>query len=177
MNSARLICRAAIIAAIVSLAGCVPPQLNIAAPPGGSEPIKTVALAPNGGVLADAIGLELLKFGFEVFDTAQVSSLMVRMNLTEMEVLEPQNLLRLKGQGIDCMLQVRAVVGYDHRPQSATVKLVSTANGRLMAGATWQNGRGGEQGSMADQDARVDMAAAARQIAEGIAKAVPRQKR
>jgi hypothetical protein len=162
------------VAAIVCLAGCVSPQLNVSAPPGGSEPIRTVALAPNGGALADAIGLELLNFGFEVFDTAQVSSLMVRMNLTEIEILEPQNLLLLKGQGIDCMLQVRAVAGYDDRPQSATVKLVSAATGKLMAGATWQNGRGGQQGSAADQDARIDLAAAARQIAEGIAKAVPR---
>lgn len=163
---------------LASTFGCaVSPQLNVAAPPGQPEPIKTVALAPNSGILADAIGFELIKYGFEVFDTAQVTGLMVRMNLSEIEILEPQNLLKLKSTGIDCMLQVRTVAGYDGGPQSASVKLVSTATGRIAAGATWQNGRAGQQGSMADRDARIDVAAAARQIAKGLADAVIRQQR
>lgn len=157
---------------LVLIAGCVPAQLNISASPSQAEPIKAVALAPNGGVLADAIGFEFIKYGFDVFDATQVSSLMVRMNLSEMEILEPQNLLKLKNSGIDGMLQVRSVEGYDGRPQSVSVKIVSTATGRIVAGATWQNGRAGQQGSMADQDARSDVAAAARQIAKGIADAI-----
>ena len=50
--------------------------------------------------------------------------------------------------------------------------MVSTVTSRIIAGATWQNGRSGAQGSMADQDARVDMVAAARQIAQGLTDAV-----
>lgn len=157
------------------LAGCAAPKLSVSSPVGGVESIQTIALAPNGGVLADAVGLGLLKFGFRVFDAAQVSSLMVRMNLNEVEVLEPQNLQRLKGQGIDAVLQVRVVAGYDGRPTSATVKLVSANSGQLLAGATWQNGSGGASGSPMDRDARVDIVVAADQIAEGIAKVVPRR--
>jgi len=141
------------------------------------EPIRTIALAPNSGILGDAIGFELIRYGFEVFDTAQISSMMVRMNLNEIEILEPQNIKKLKSEGIDGMLQVRTVAGYDDRPQSASVKIISTSTGRIIAGASWQNGRGGQQGSMADQDARVGLAAAAQQIAEGLSNAITRKKR
>lgn len=155
------------------LYGCsTAPMLNVAASPIRDEQIRTVALAPNSGVLGDAIGFELIKYGFEVFDTAQVSSMMVRMNLNEIEILEPQNLKKLKTKGIDSMLQVRVVAGYDGRPQSASVKMVSTSTGKIMAGASWQNGRAGAQGSLADQDARVGMSVAAQQIAKGISDAI-----
>jgi hypothetical protein len=97
---------------------------------------------------------------------------MVRVNLSEIEISEPQNLLKLKNNRIDGVLQIRTVAGYDGRPQSASVKIISTATGRIVVGATWQNGRHGRQGSMADQDARVDVAVAARQITKGLADAI-----
>jgi len=163
------------IAIIFLLSGCASAKLNISVPPGGAESIQTIALAPNGGVLADAMGLELMKHGFEVYDTSQVSSMLIRMNLNEIEIMDPQNLQKLKNQGVDCLLQVRTVAGYDGRPQSVTIKMVSASTGKILAGATWQNGRAGAQGSPADQDARSDVASAAQQIAEGIAKSVPRR--
>jgi len=63
---------------------------------------------------------------------------------------------------------VKSVAGYDGRPQSASVKIVHTKTGQLLAGANWQNGRGGAQGSPADQGARVDLVVAAQQIANAI---------
>lgn len=149
--------------------GCAAPQLNVVRSQTPLEsPIRTIALMPSGGVLADAIGLELLRFGFNVIDTGKISGLMIRDNLNEIEVTQPQNLSRLYNDGIDAVILVRSVAGYDGRPQSASVKIVHTKTGQLVAGVNWQNGRGGVQGSMADQDARVDLVVAAQQIANAL---------
>lgn len=149
--------------------GCAAPQVNVVRnqTPLGS-PIRTVALMPGGGVLADAIGIELLRFGFNVIDTGKVSDLMIRNNLNEIEITKPQNLLFLNNDGIDAVILVKSAAGYDGRPQSANVKIIQTKTGQLVAGANWQNGRAGRQGSMADQDARVDLAVAAQQIANAL---------
>jgi len=151
--------------------GCAGPKMNISRPPNGlPHEIKSIALMPSGGVLADAIGVELLRYGFDVIDTGKITSFMVRENLNEIEIIQPQNLARLSTEGIDAVILVKSVGGYDGRPQSATIKIVLTKTGQLLVGANWQNGRGGAQGSWADQDARVDLAVAARQIADGIGK-------
>jgi hypothetical protein len=150
--------------------GCATaPQVNVVRSQAPLEsPIRTIALMPSGGVLADAIGLELLRFAFNVIDTGKISGLMIRDNLNEIEVTQPQNLSRLYNDGIDAVILVKSVAGYDGRPQSASVKIVHTKTGQLVAGANWQNGRGGVQGSAMDQDARVDLAAAAKQIANAL---------
>lgn len=151
------------------LFGCAAPKVNLfrtQAPM--TSPIRTIALMPSGGVLADAIGLELLRYGFNVVDTGKITSLMVRDNLNEIEVIQPQNLSSLSADGIDAVILVKSVAGYDGRPQSASIKIVHTTDGQIVAGANWQNGRGGALGSPADQGARVDLADAARQIADAL---------
>src|SRR3990167_2439648 len=153
--------------------GCAAPQVNVVRSKAPLEsPIRTIALMPSGGILADAIGLELLRFGFNIIDTGKVSSLMIRANLTEIEITQPHNLSRLFTDGIDAVILVKSVAGYDGRPQSASVKIVHTQTGQLIAGANWQNGRGGVQGSQADQNARVDLAIAAQQIADSLGQAL-----
>ena len=137
-----------------------------------NSPIHTIALMPSGGVLADAVGLELIRFGFRVIDTGKITGLMIRDNLTEIEITQPQNLKRLSYEEIDAVILVKSVAGYDGRPQSATVKIVDTKTGQLVAGVNWQNGRDGAQGSHADQVARVDLAVAARQIADALGQAL-----
>lgn len=156
------------------LAGCVTSsQVNVVRSQAPFEdPIRTIALMPSGGVLADAIGLELLRFGFNVIDTGKITSLMIRDNINEIEITQPQNLSRLRADGIDAVILVKSVAGYDGRPQSASVKIVHTKTGQLVAGANWQNGRGGMQGSSADQGARVDLAVAARQISSALGPAL-----
>ena len=155
------------------LIGCAAPQVNVvrSQTPMVSS-ICTIALIPSGGVLADAIGLELMRYDFNVVDTGKITSLMVRDNLNEIEITQPQNLSRLFAEGIDAVILVKSVAGYDGRPQSASVKIVHTKNGQIVAGANWQNGRGGAQGSPADQGARVDLAVAARQIADALGPAI-----
>ena len=130
--------------------------------------VGTVALMPGGGVLADAVGVEIANRGFRVVDAQATTSLMARLNLNEFDVSMPAGLAQLKANGIDAVLIVRAVGGYDQRPESASARLQSTADGTLISGANWQNGRAGAQGSVADSMARVGLTGAARQIAGGL---------
>lgn len=149
--------------------GCAAPQVSVVSSQSILEsPIRTIAMMPSGGILADAIGLELLRFGFDVIDTGKITGLMVRDNLNEIEITQPQNLSRLYNEGIDAVILVKSVAGYDDRPQSASVKIVHTKTGQLVAGANWQNGRASVQGSIADEAARVDIAVAARQISDAL---------
>jgi hypothetical protein len=155
--------------AIFLLFGCAAPKVNVVKNPSiSASSIKKIALMPSGGILADSIGFELLKYGFDIIDTSSITNLMLRNNLTEIELIEPSNISKLATQGIDSVLLAKTISGYDNRPQSASVKLLSTQSGVIIAGATWQNGRGGAQGSPADQGARVDMVDAARQIADAL---------
>lgn len=71
------------------------------------------------------------------------TSQMARFNLTEVELAHPQNIRKLADEEIDTILLVKSISGYDNRPESASVRLVSTATGQLIVGATWQNGKGG----------------------------------
>ena len=77
--------------------------------------------------------------------------------------------------GIAVVFSAKTVGGYDGKPQSASVRLTSTRTGAIVAGLSWQNGWGGEPGSMLDRTKRKDMAEAADEIAKEIAKNIPRQ--
>lgn len=98
-------------------------------------PQTVIALAPSGGILADAIGIELFNRGFTVVDTQQFSNFMVRHNMTELEFSQAQNLKLIKEEGIDAILMVRSVAGNDQKSQSATVRINSTEDWEKMVGA------------------------------------------
>jgi hypothetical protein len=125
-------------------------------------------MAPDGGLLADAVGIELSNRGFTVIDQASTSKTMVRLNLNEIEITKPEGLARLKEQGIDAFLIVRAAGGYDQQPQSASARMTSTHNAQLLAGISWQNGWGGQAGSVADRVMRKGLAEAATEIADAL---------
>jgi len=137
---------------VTSVRGLIPPGI-------------TIALAPSGGVLADAIGIELFNRGYTVIDINQMSNLMVRYDLTEIEISKPNSLQTLKKAGIAAVLTVKSVAGPDNKPQSASVRLNETENWEIIAGLSWQNGWGGKAGSIADRSMRKDIAGAAREIA------------
>jgi hypothetical protein len=109
--------------------------------------VKTIAMMPGGGLLADAIAIELGNKGLKVIDPTSTSSLMVRLNLNEVEISRPEGLAKLRSQGIDAILVVRAAAGADQMPESATARLSSTADGQLLVGASWQNGGGNFTGT------------------------------
>lgn len=164
------ILRGIAIVASIALAGCGTSQVSTLQSSNAQKvAVKTIAMMPGGGLLADAVAIELSNKGFTIIDPAGTSSLMVRLNLNEVEISRPEGLGKLRSQGIDAVLVVRAAGGYDQQPQSASARLNSTADGQLLAGTTWQNGFGGRAGSMADRVMRQGLSQAAAQIANEIA--------
>jgi len=167
MRSTIIACIALLVAA---LCGCGMSKVNSVAIADGPKPAtRTIAIMPGGGVLADAVAVELLNRGFTVIDANATSSMMVRLNLNEIEITRPEGLAKIRDQGIEAVLIVRAVGGYDQQPQSATARMTSTTDGRVLAGVTWQNGFGGQAGSMADRVMRQGLTGAATEIADNLA--------
>ncbi|MXS76887.1 hypothetical protein ABF87_02720 [Nitrosomonas sp. JL21] len=153
----------------ILLQGCASSKVSIApvAPP-VHHAVKVIALAPGGGVLADAVGIELANRGFTIIDPSSTTNMLVRLNLNEVEIAKPEGLTKLREQGIDAYLVVRAAGGYDQQPQSASSRMNSTHNGQLLAGVTWQNGFGGQAGSVADRVMRKGLSEAAIDIANAL---------
>jgi hypothetical protein len=150
----------------LALAGCSTAQVSsFSSPQVPKVPIKTIAMMPGGGLLADAVAVELANRGLTIIDPASTSNMMVRLNLNEIEISRPEGLAKLKSQGVDAVLIVKAAGGYDEQPQSASARMTSTGDGRLIAGTTWQNGFGGQAGSIADRVMRQGLSQAASQIA------------
>ena len=153
----------------IGLAGCSSSSISSTRAAAPVHAVNTVALAPSGGIMADAVGIELFNHGFQVFDTAQTSNLFVRLDLSEVEVARPAGLRALVAEGIDAYIAVRSVAGAGNQPQSASVRVNSTHNGAMLAGLTWENGWGGMAGSIADRTMRSDLSEAADEIAEELA--------
>jgi hypothetical protein len=159
--------------AMLLLQGCASSKVSTA--PIASQvrhTVKVIALAPGGGVLADAVGVELANRGFTIIDPSSTTNMLVRLNLNEVEIAKPEGLAKLKDQGIDAYLVVRAAGGYDQQPQSASSRMNSTHNGQLLAGVTWQNGFGGQAGSVVDRVMRKGLSEAAIEIANALAERV-----
>jgi hypothetical protein len=161
--------RSLVVALAFFIAGCAGSHVSVTGTSARiSGPINTIALMPGGGILADAIGVELSNHGFNVIESSAMTALMARLNLDEFELTQPQSLEKLKEKNIDAYLSVKAAAGNDRRPQSASVRLNSTTDGRILAGVSWQNGWGGMEGSMADRTMRKDVAGAAKEITQSL---------
>jgi len=158
------------IVVLVASVSCATSKLSTSPSQTPSHSVKSIAMAPSGGLIADAIAVELFNRGFHVIDTAETSNLLVRMGLSEIEVTTPENLARLRDQGVDAYLVARSAAAADGRPQSASVRVNSTHTGAILAGVTWQNGWGGIAGSPADRVMRKDLTEAAVEIAIDLAK-------
>lgn len=157
------------------LAGCASSKLSSMTTASGPLPrVHVIAFAPGGGVLSDAVGVELTNRGFTVLDSGSTITMMARLNLNEVEISKPEGVSKLKDQGVDALLTVRAVGAVDSQPQSASVRLNSTDGGKVLAGVTWQNGWGGIQGSIADRVMRSGLTEAASQIADALVARVAR---
>lgn len=139
-----------------------------------STEIRTIALDPSGGMVADAVGVQLATQGYNVVDTARVSQMMIRANMNEIQISQPQGLRAMAGQGIDALLQVQSSGAYDGLPEAASARVTDTRNGSLIAGATWQNGWGGQAGSMADRTMRKGLNEAANDIAKSLSQQLSR---
>ena len=138
-----------------------------------THPVRAIAMAPEGGLLAEAVGIELFNLGYTVIDPSTTSKLMIRLNLDEIELATAQGLGKLKDKGIDAYLTVKGAGAYDDQIQSASARASSTYTGRIMAGISWQNGWGAQAGSIVDRTMRKGLAEAAQEIAGALAKSLP----
>jgi hypothetical protein len=131
-----------------------------------TEKIETLAIAPGSGVLGDAIGLELFNLGIRVVDANQANSIIGRAGLSEFEVTTSKGYMALREKGIDAVLTAKTIMAQDGIPESASVRITDTKEGHLAAGVSWENGWGGQKGSIMDRTMRDNMSETAQEIAE-----------
>ena len=162
--------RAVFLSSLVAV-GCAGTKITpIAIPNRPPIDVQNIALAPSGGILADAVGVALLNYGVQVFDTQQTSNLLVRLNLDEIELMLPENLDLLHSDfGVEAVMFVRTTAGYDDKPQNASVRMVDTRSGKLLGGLAWQQARGGASQSAVDSFMRKDVVDVSIEIAEALA--------
>lgn len=157
----------------VLLVGCAGARLTQTVRPAYTgPPITSIALSPGGGPLADAIGAELFNHGITIIDPERTAQIIGRVGLSEFQILSPESYDALKDAGIDALLVVKAVMAADGTPENASVRITSTHTQNVIAGLSWQNGWGGQRGSIADRTMRKNLAEAAAQIAEALAKRI-----
>lgn len=163
--------RVAVALALVLAVGCAGSKVSqsVSQPYKGPR-VKAIVLSPGGGVLGDAVGVELFNKGFSVVDPGEAGRLLGRSDLSELEISSSPSLEALQGKGVDALLVVKVAAGEDGLPQSASVKLTSTRTQQVIGAISWQNGWGGQKGSIADRTMRKDVAAAAHEIVEGLLK-------
>ena len=162
--------------ALVAIVGCASSkisQLPITSAIAPTHVVRSIAMANEGGLLAEAVGIELSNLGYTVIDSSTTSKLMVRLNIDEIEIATPQGLEKLKDKGIDAYLTVKGAGAYDDQIQSASARASSTHTGRIIAGVSWQNGWGGQAGSLADRTMRKGLAETAQEIARSLAASLP----
>lgn len=160
------------VACITLLTGCAGSKVsNISTNDTGPKPIvKTIAMNPGGALMSDAVATELLNKGFAVIDSAATSNLMIRLNLTEIEIARPEGLQKFKAKGIDALLTVKAAASqFDGLPDSATARMVDTNTGKVLAAVNWQNGWAGAAGSPASRMMRSGLQEAASEMANALA--------
>jgi hypothetical protein len=102
-------------------------------------PLKTVALAPDGGVFADLVGLALSEHGFTIIDSGATAALLVIGQHPTADLLHPSGFAMLQRQGIEAVLVVDRVDGGDGLPQTVRVRLYGTAAMAEVGGIDWEN--------------------------------------
>ena len=150
------------------LSGCATSQISIVGNKVSLSSFKNIALSSNSSMLGQAVANELVGRGYKVQSPGQTSNLMLRLNLDEAEITEPKSLKAFSKEGVDAVIVVSAVGGYDQMPQSASVQIINTNTLDIMVGINWQNGWGGQQGSIADRVMRKGLTRAAKEIVNAL---------
>ena len=157
-----------ILALALLLVGCAASQVSIVGNKISQSSFNNIALSTNNGVLGQAVANEMVGRGYRVQSPGQTNSLMLSLNLNEGEITAPKSLKAFSKEGVDAVIVVSAVGGYDQMPQSASVQIINTSTLNIMAGLNWQNGFAGQQGSLADRVMRKGLTKAAKEIVNGL---------
>ncbi len=155
-----------LLAFALPLASCAGAKLNeTIRNPYSGPPIQNIAIDPRGGVMGDQIAMELVDRGINVFDSDQTAQLALRRG-EEFHINSPEGYEKLREGGVDALLVVKAMIGWDGKPQIVMARLISTHTSDVITDLSWQNGWGGDFGSVADRTMRKSVVEAARQISE-----------
>jgi hypothetical protein len=100
----------------------------------------TIALAPQGGLFADLIGIELAAQGYTIVDTGATLAILVFQHRAQENLLTPEVMATLRKQGIDALMVVEKADGADGLPQTVQVRLLSTVSMTEIGGVDWENG-------------------------------------
>lgn len=153
------------------VSACASSKMSVMTSP--QVPLQTItrlAIAPGSGVLGEGIAVELFNSGITVVDANEASTIIGRAGLREFELTSVQGYSALREAGIQAVLAAKSVYASDGTPESASVRITSTRSGDIIAGITWQNGWGGQRGSIADRTMRKNLFEAAQEIAGEIMK-------
>lgn len=100
----------------------------------------TIALAPQGGIFADLIGIELAAQGYRIVDTGATLAILVFEQMSPEQLFTPEVLAMLQAHGIDALLVVQKTDGADGLPQTVRVRLHSTVSMTDVGSVNWENG-------------------------------------
>ena len=130
----------AVLALVWLLHGCAAARvIPVGHFPSIDPPLKTIALAPNSGIFADIIGIELAGRGYTIVDTGATLALLVLMQKTQDDLFNPEVMARFKEHGIDAVLVVQKTDGKDGLPQTVQIRLHSTEPVADVSGVDWTN--------------------------------------
>ncbi len=152
-------------AIIFMAAGCAGAKITeMVHPPWSGSQIQSIAIDPRGGIMGAEIAMHLNSGSLRVLDADQTTQLARRVGIDAYHVNSPEGLEALRNGGAEALLVLRTVLGWDGNPQIVTARLIDTRTAEVITGFSWENGWGGDVGSVADRAMRKSVPEAARHI-------------
>jgi len=151
---------------------CASPQIKSAIAPKAYGTDPTIGVA-SSDALADAIGTELIFYGFKVIERSNLYSVVEEQILGQTGVLREKELIKAgKILNIDALIFVNA--NWDNffpgKVASAVIRVVDIQSGQVLASVNYQNGRAAGAGSPADAGAKESLVESADRIGKEIAR-------
>ena len=158
-----------ILTLIFTAAGCAGARLTeMIQTPYSGPLVQSIAIDPRGGIMGEEIAMHLVSGSLKVFDSDQTIQIARRAGIDEYHINSPEGLEGLRNGGVDALLIVKTMIGWDGKPQIVTARLINTHTSEVITGFSWENGWGGDFGSIADRTMRKSVPEAARQISASI---------
>jgi hypothetical protein len=129
--------------------------------------VGVIGIAP-GGLLAEAIGTELFRKGYQIVPAAQIGTILSRSFPDGTYILDPKVLAKLRQSGIQSILIVTSNTAFGDLPSNAIVQIVSTQDGSTLAATNWHRSPEIWGWERWDWDSRPDVGDAAHEIASSL---------
>ncbi len=178
MTSCRDIWRHALslLGVLILVSGCSGAQVRASLNPRAIAPDPRLGIVSDN-LLADAIGTELVQYGFTIIERSRLQAVLEELKLSLSGITREEDFRRVGDiLNVDGLVFVTATSdqAFPSRVGSATVKIVNVHTGALVGGVNYQNGSAGRPGSPADTTMKESLPETARRIAQEIAKGLGR---